>query len=907
MKKHLKAIIVVIFLILLAIAVFVDVRGSFIEYKELGENYISAFKTNMIYKYCVLGVNFVLIYIIAYFAGRGIKKGLKVFFDEDKKEMPKLPNKSIAFIVASIVSIIQANILTPKIMLLINQAAFVETDGVFNLDISFFMFILPCLKMIIMYGIEICIGLIIYSVIYYILSFNKFFDGVDRDTLKNSFLIKNIIKYIRFIAINFSILTLFRILDIVYDNFIKTSSGLELIGAGFVDITIKVIGNAILAIIIVIAVFLATSNFKKEKNSKALKNILIVPAYMVVMFLVMFGFDMLFVNSNKYDKEKKYIERNIAYTQNAYGINYDTENIEYSGTVTSEEISENESIINNSAIVNKDIVLQSLNENQNEKGYYTYKTAGIYNFDGKTVYLSPKEISTAGRTYNSKTFEYTHGYGVTLTSATMTSEDGDIEYLNTEINKPQIYYGLETNNSVVINKNSNAEYDYTDTKGNEYTTTYEGNSGVNLNFIDRFVLALRNTNPNLALSGNVNNNSKILINRNIIQRAKKALSGSNIIYDENPYMVIDKNNDLYWILDAYTVSENYPYSTYTNIQINGERRRINYIRNSIKVIISAYDGNMKFYITDDTDPIALTYRNIYPGLFENKDTNISEDILEKLVYPEFLYNIQSSIIEEYHNTKPEILYRSDDSWKKATYITTQNNKTVNNRLDAYYTSIKQNGQEKIALIQIYTPNGKQNLNSYLVGTVESGSNKLKIHRLSSDENILGLTQLDNKISQDEKIAEEIQKLDVTGAKVTKNMMVIPVNNTLLYIEQVYQTKQNESKVPKLKKVIVASGNKVAIGNNLLEAIENISSRDATSIDTYTTEDIDGLIQSIIKANNNLTESMESKDLELIGSDIKKLQEFINMLEKEKSNQKVQENVINENTNTTTNDINSVEE
>ena len=147
----------------------------------------------------------------------------------------------------------------------------------------------------------------------------------------------------------------------------------------------------------------------------------------------------------------------------------------------------------------------------------------------------------------------------------------------------------------------------------------------------------------------------------------------------------------------------------------------------------------------------------------------------------------------------------------------------------------------------------------------------------------GLTQLDNKITQVESIANEIDKLIVTGAKVTKSMMVIPVDNTLLYIEQIYQTKQNESLIPKLKRVIVSSGNKVAIGNTLVEAIENISSNYASSIDTYTTEDRDGLIQSIIKANNNLIQSMDSKDLELIGGDVKKLQDLISLLEKEEQN------------------------
>lgn len=428
MKKMIKPLIVVSFIIIFAITMFINIRGNFLEYQELGENYISIYLTNLTYRYIVMGVNFIILFSIMYFCGRGIKKGLKVFFDEEKKDMPNLANKSIAFIVSAIVSVIISNIFTPKVLLAINPASFVKTDGIFNFDISFFIFISPLIKMIILYGIGICTALIVYSSIYYILVFNKYFDGIDRDTLKNSMLIKNIIKYIKFIAINFSVYTLAKILDIVFDNFTKTNSGLELIGAGSVDIAIKVAGNFILAILIIVSVFIAISNFKKGNNSKVLKNLLVIPGYMVIMFIVILGFDLIFVKSNQYDKEKKYIERNISYTKNAYGIDLNEETIEYSGTITEEEILKNKDIINNAVIISKKIALQNLNEEQTEKGYYTYKTAGIYQNENELVYLSPKEISNAGRTFNSRTFEYTHGNGIIATSATSVSEDGGVEY-----------------------------------------------------------------------------------------------------------------------------------------------------------------------------------------------------------------------------------------------------------------------------------------------------------------------------------------------------------------------------------------------------------------------------------------------------------------------------------------------
>lgn len=865
---------------------YINIKGSYLEYKELGENYISIFQTKLKYKYVTMGINFILTFTIMYFANRGIKKGLKVFFDEDKKEMPKLPNKSISLILATISSVIVGMLFTPKIILFASNVSFEKTDLIFNLDISFYMFVEPLIKMTLLYIMGISAFLIIYSAIYYILVFNKCFEGIDRETLKRSYLIKHIIKYIRFIAIGFAIYTLLSTLDIVFNNFVTTSSGLKLTGAGVVDTTIKIWGNIIFAIVIIVAIFLATINWKKELKSKVIKDILIIPAYLVCMFIAMIGFDILFVNSNEYDKEKTYIERNIEYTKNAYGIDCENETIEYSGTITEAEVQNNRNIINNTVIIDKEMALENLNQEQTEKGYYTYQTAGIakYSYYGqnKLVYISPREIVNNKRTYNSKTFKYTHGYGAILTSAISVTENGTIDYVqnditdNTNIRRPQIYYGINTDNIVITNKNSNEEYDYTDNKGAEYTTTYNGKSGLKLGFFDRLVLGMKTGNANLAFSKNITKQSKILLNRNIIERAKIALS--DVIYDENPYVVVDDNGDMYWVLDAYTTSSNYPYSTYTTIQYDGEKKSINYIRNSIKVIVNCYDGNMKFYITDTTDPIAMAYRKMYPDLFEDLNSRIPESISKNFVYPKFLYNVQASILEEYHNTKSEVLYRSDDSWKKAIYTTVQNNKTVSDTLDAYYTMVNDNEQENIGLIQMYTPSGKQNLTAYLVGTVRDGKNNLKLCKLSSNESILGLTQLDSKISQDENIQKEIEGLSVTGAKVTKKMMVVPIENTLMYVEQIYQTKTNESDMPVLKKVIVASGNKVAIGNNLEEAVENIVSQYATSIDTYTTEDIDGLIQSIIKANKNLSTSMNSADWELMGTDIKTLQELINSLE-----------------------------
>ena len=897
----LRRILVTVFLIVCAVIAYINFRGSYLEYKELGENYLQTFLTKEKYYYRVLIINFILVYIIMYFSGRKIKKGLKVFFEQENKQVPRLPNKSIAIVTAIIESLIVGQKFTPNIILWISNTSFREVDAVFGLDVSFFMFIEPLLKMAVLYFIAICIGIIIYTFIYYVIVFNKYFDGVDRETLKQNLAMKTLYRNIRLIAIGLCAYIVVCSMDIVFDNFLTTDNGIKLAGAGLVDSTIKYWGYNILGVVLLVSIFKAINSFKKGKQSKVLKDLIVVPIYLVALFIVMLVFDLIFVNQNEFDKEKKYIESNISTTKKAYGIDCDSESIDYTGTITDEEVQKNQNIIDNATIVDKQTVLENLNETQASSGYYTYKIAKIssYEVNGmkKLMYVSPREIINNRRTYNSKTYEYTHGYGLIFTSSTESSDDGTIRYIQNDIagkesniikvNEPRIYYGLETNTTVVTNAKDKKEFDYSDEQ-KDYETSYNGEAGLKMNFLDRLILGIKEKNVNIALSGSVTSESKILINRNIIKRAKLALP--DVIYDNNPYTVLDENGDIYWVIDAYTVSSSYPYSTYTEIEYNGQKRDINYIRNSIKVIINSYTGEMKYYITDRTDPIAMAYRKVYPELFQDLDSEISKTIQDQFIYPEFLYNVQSTMLEEYHNTKADVLYRSDNTWEKATYKNQSTNNKTKNTLKPYYTMVSNSdGEETIGLIQIYTPKNKQNISSYLIGTVENGQNKLTLKTLHSDTSILGPTQLDTQIAQDETIQSQIDSLSVTGAKVTRNMIIVPIENTLLYVEPIYQTLVNESNIPVLKKVIVASGNKVAIGNNLQEATQSLISKSATKIELNSTDDIEGLIDSIIKANDNLSESLESNNWEIMGTDIQKLQSLINTLKKKNNEEKKNDN------------------
>jgi len=804
-------------------------------------------------------------------------------------------------------------------MLIISGTSFGTQDPIFGLDISYYIFQKPFIELILFYFVVVYVGLSIYMALYYVIVFNRYFDGIDGKMLKESLFMKKITRNVLIIIISIALLTIINTQNTMYGKILTVNDELDIVGAGMTEATVKLWGYILFSFIIVIFSYRALKFFKTENNTgKVLKNLAVIPGFLVVLFVVMVVFDLAYVNSNELDKEKDYIAENINNTKNAYKIDIEETNLKNSGTITKDELEDNSKVINNIAIISKDAIKQELENNQTLIGHFNYPSINIakYNIDNEEqlVYVSPREIKNSGRTYNNKTYEYTHGMGEIIASATKSTETGNIEYIQKDIsgknekikvNEPRIYFGLQTKETIATNVKNKQEYDYSDENGVEYTSTYSGKAGLNLGFLDRLILGIAKGDVNLAFSGEITKESKILINRQVVARAKKALP--YLIYDEAPYTVITNEGKIVWVLDAYTVSSNYPYSQYTTIQHDGIKEKVNYIRNSIKVIIDAYDGTMQFYITDRTDPIAMAYRNIYGELFEDLEKEIPEDISSHFVYPQFLYNVQAEILKVYHNVKTDVLYRGDDLWDIAKYNNTKSTKMSGTYMEPYYTMLKVGNDEKLGLIQIYTQNDKQNIISYLVGSNNNGTNELKLYKFSADSNIVGPMQLNKQIEEDEQISSELESLNVTGTKITKQMIIVPIDNTLLYVEPVYQTMLNESEVSLLKKVIVASGSKVAIGDNLSKALENLLSQYAVNIEVENTEDVDGLIEAVIKANKNLLESSENKDWEMMGKDIKKLQDLISSLEKVKKEEDKKKELIEKESNTTnstdTNDVN----
>ena len=892
-KNKKRVILVITFLVLFAIYIAINLRGEYLKTLQVGQEYLSVFKQNVKFRFGVTLINFAVLYIATYITTRFIKRGLRKFFEEEKKEMPKLPNKSISLIFSAISSMITSTFLIEKAMLAFNTAWFGISDPIFNLDIGYYMFQKPFIETLLIYFVGLMVVYSVYIALYYIIVFNVYFDkGINPETLKKNTFLKQLITNVVLAIIGISGITLINVQDVLFGKFLNLSSEMSLYGAGLTDVTIKVWGYAIFSIVILICSIMAIKNFGKNRFKRVMLWLSSIPLYLVLLFVVIVGFDLIYVKRNEMDKEKTYINYNIKFTKNAYNINIDEIELQNSGTITSDEASKNKKVINNINLLNEEIVLQSLEQYQTSSGYYSYNVAKptVYSIEEKDelVYVSPREIiSNDTRTYNNKTYEYTHGYGVVLTSADSADENGNLNYVQNEFNseknkinieEPRIYFGMETNEPIITNAKNKQEYDYPINSTTSNANTYIGTAGLKLNFVDRVILGIEEGNLGIAFSGNMTKDSKIITSRNIIERAKAIMP--YLKYDEKPYMVVTDEGKMMWVLDAYTTSNNYPYSQVTVIEYEGMKEKINYIRNSVKVLIDPYNGDIKFYVTDKTDPVVMAYQNMYKDLFTTEA--IPENIAKHIVYSEYLYTIQAEMLEQYHNIQSEVLYRQDDVWDTAKENTTRTTSpTTGTDIKPYYTQVKtvDSNEIKLGLVIPYTIQQKQNIISYLVGTYDSQNNqKLTLYKFKTDNVILGTTQLDTLVEQDEIIAKELNSLNTTGTKLQKNIIVVPINNTLLYVEPIYQVMLNEeSQLPLLKKVIVASGNKVAIGNDVEGAVKNLLSQEAINIEVLG-EDKEEIIKQIINANKNLEESNKNNDWEMIGKDMAKLQELIDKLE-----------------------------
>ena len=685
--------------------------------------------------------------------------------------------------------------------------------------------------------------------------------------------------------------------DILIGDMLQKESvkGAYLTGAGFLDVNIKLWIYRIISIVIIIAVYNFIRGIKKEESKKILFSIVLVPATLIVVFIVNIAIDSIFLRGNDIDREKEYILQNIRATEEAYNINVENKEIAKGTDITSEKIKKDSELIEKLPMVTPDVVKETLEnntDNKEKKSLYKYGNPNLVKNGNAYDYLTTREIDDKDKTLTNKIYKYTHGNFGILTSSSKVNKNGYLlnvsekfegqELNGTKIKEPRLYYGENTNSNAIVNAKDIKEYDYPTSTLTNKENNYNGKGGIKLSLLERIALAITKGSTELIFNNNIVENTKVLLNRQIIERAKKILP--NIRYDKDPYLVTKDDGGLAWVIDGYTVTSRYPYSQKVSIEADkGGKERINFIRNSVKVVIDAYNGTVDFYVTDTTDPFISTIMKTYPTLFKNYN-ELSENIKKQMRYPQYLFDIQAKVLTTYHNSDVDNIYRADDRWEVAEVSGSGTRSST-----SMYTLLKKGDELKPAIITTYTPEKRKNIVSYLVGQTENGANKLTMYRYN-EKSELSLSFIDTQIEKDEKVQKEMRELTTLGTELKTVRILLPYEDTTLYIKSIYQVFLNEDSVPVLKKVIVANKGKVGIGNTLKEAMQRMLTENAIDIDVRDLANEDELKDAIIKQNKTLKDVMKQGDFEYTGKDIQRLIKLVDQLEEVSKEKKKKTNI-----------------
>lgn len=665
-------------------------------------------------------------------------------------------------------------------------------------------------------------------------------------------------------------------------------------GAGFTDINITLwVYRAIMVLAVVAAVGFAIGISKRK-----LKPAIIAPILMLVIGLGGTGAAILvqnlIVTPDEINKESKYLERNIEYTQYAYDLNdVDMKSFAATEDLTGDDISNNMETISNIRINDYAPTKTFYNQTESIRQYYSFNDVDVdrYNINGEytQTYLSAREIDEEriSDTWLNKHLKYTHGYGVTLSRVDKITSSGQPDVLiggippqssveEIDITQPEIYFGELTNNYVLVNT-SEEEFDYPDGNSNKYTK-YKGDAGIKLNLVNRFMFAVKEKSLKMLVSSNIKGDSKIVINRNIAHRVKEIMP--YLEYDSDPYMITE-NGKLYWIIDAYTYTSMYPYSEPYSADYT-----TNYIRNSVKVVIDAYEGTTDYYIVDEEDPIAQTFKKIYPDLFKDLD-QMPDEIKSHIRYPNMLLNIQAKVYQRYHMNDVKVFYQNEDLWEIADEIYGMKEQ----KMTPNYYIMKLPGEENAEFVNTipFTPKDKKNLMGLLVARSDGDEyGKLVLYQMPKSKTVYGPMQVEAQIDQNTEISKEFSLWNSSGSNYNRgNLFIVPIEDSLLYIEPVYLEATNSS-IPEVKRVIVVYGDRIAYESTLAEALNslfgegsavesegNSDSSSSSSSDASLSQS--EIIDKAQEAFENAQQAQQDGNWAKYGQYLDELQKYLNML------------------------------
>lgn len=667
-------------------------------------------------------------------------------------------------------------------------------------------------------------------------------------------------------------------------------------GAGFTDVNVKLwVYRLIMVLSIVGAVTLCHHMHRKEP-----KKLVRIPIAIVAVGLlggvVSFAVQNLLVSPDEINKESKYLERNISFTRHAYGLdNIKVEEFPAEQNLNRQAIRDNSQTITNIRINDYEPVQDFYNQTQSIRQYYDFNDVDIdrYNINGEQTqtYLAAREIneSKISSTWINRHLKYTHGYGaaVSRVDAVTASGQPDIivknippesEAKDIEITRPEIYFGELTNDYVIVNTDEQ-EFDYPNGNENSYSM-YKGKAGIKLNLLNRILFSVREGSMKLLVSSNVNSDSRIIINRNIKDRAEKLMP--YLSYEKDPYMTV-VNGKLYWIVDAYTTSSYYPYSE----PYSGEVGSTNYIRNSVKVVVDAYNGDTTFYVVDQDDPVARTYQKIYPTLFKD-GKDMPEGIRKHIRYPNSLLKIQAGVYTKYHMDQVKVFYQDEDLWDIAHQIYG----TEEKEMDPSYFIFELPDEKKAEFINMipFTPKSKQNMTAIMMARNDGNRyGQLLVYKFPKNKTVYGPMQIEAQIDQNTEISKEFSLWNSSGSKYRRgDLFVIPINNSIMYVEPVYLEASNQA-IPEMKRVIVAYGDKIAYESTLEDALADLFGEDENSGQSQSASASSGknnsgksntkeLIQKANEAYENAVNAQKSGNWKKYGDYLDELEKYLNQLE-----------------------------
>ncbi len=625
-------------------------------------------------------------------------------------------------------------------------------------------------------------------------------------------------------------------------------------GISYTDAHVSVPGLLVVCVALVVGAVLAAANAVRRPRARNL-GLAIAPAGVSYMVLGLIGWyvSSFVVKPNELDRETPYISQNIQTTRRAFGLDrFFQQEFPAETTVDAADPQNNQPTLENIRLWDWHALQDTLRQVQEIRTYYDFPDIDIdrYNLNGTTreVMLAARELNVdrlpvSSHNWINERLTYTHGYGVTMNTVNGFTPEGLPEFLlsnmpvqstvpGLSVSRPEIYFGELTNTDVYV-KTRQQEFDYPQGQRNNFTS-YRGNGGIVLGgFLRRLLLSVYEGDlGKLPFSDDIKTDSRLLMRRSIADRV--AALAPFLTFDGDPYLVVGDKGRLFWIIDAYTTSDSYPESTH--YALDGDS--VNYIRNSVKAVIDAYNGTTTFYVFDSSDPILGAYRRVFPSLFREA-ASMPADLRRHVRYPEEIFNLQSEVYGLYHMTDPEVFFNREDLWTVATEnsLDADGNQTVL-PVHPNFVLMKLPGEASAEFVEIlpFTPANRNNLIGWIAGRCDGAHYGTGVvYDFPKTRLVDGPQQIEARIDQNAQLSGQLTLWNQQGSHVLRgSLLVIPSGKALLYAEPIYLQAQ-ESPMPELRLVVLALQDRLAYGPSFSSALAALFAGQPSSLSGAETE------------------------------------------------------------------------